>query len=438
MAKILGENKNDYEVDCETDSEYKQPVTRNENWDNLILQRINQDWTNILTYGEMYVILKKIIAQLKERYSSPYQNMRPYPEDIFNFARFTHLGRLKYVFIGQDPYHTESHAHGFSFSGQQANLPSSLNVIYACLIKSGLLKEKPKTGDLTGWAAQGALLLNASLTVEYNRPGSHTDLWRPYTEELIKMISSVCPKLIFLLWGNEAQKLAVFIDEKKHEIKRFYHPNAHGRSWSSECTHFKEISEIDKQFDWDPTAKIIRVYTDGSTEPNKSCPESVSGYACLFSDGPPGLKNLYILGNVKPDPIYNTNIRAEGKALISALEKIVPLDPKDRPLLHIVTDCDFWINCIYEWIPAWKAKKEDFYKKKNPDILIRLDELYEYLYKTGTQIAITHIPSHGKQGWDRDPSQVRKMSFYYNQLVDQAASRARKQLNQGDHIEIQG
>jgi len=152
-----------------------------------------------------------------------------YPKnaDIFNAFNTTPLSEVKVVILGQDPYHGENQAHGLSFSVQKGiALPPSLRNIYKELQTDIPGFKIPNHGDLSGWAKQGVLLLNATLTVRANTAGSHQKKgWENFTDAVIKKLSDEKEGLVFILWGSYAQAKAQLIDTKKHHIIKSVHPS---------------------------------------------------------------------------------------------------------------------------------------------------------------------------------------------------------------------
>jgi uracil-DNA glycosylase len=152
-----------------------------------------------------------------------------YPKgvDIFNAFTKTPFTEVKVVILGQDPYHGPNQAHGLSFSVQKGvDVPPSLKNIYKELATDIPDFTIPKTGDLTHWAEQGVLLLNATLTVQAANAGSHQKKgWEQFTDTVIKTISDKKEGVVFILWGNYAQSKAVLIDETKHLIIKSTHPS---------------------------------------------------------------------------------------------------------------------------------------------------------------------------------------------------------------------
>ncbi|TSJ39586.1 uracil-DNA glycosylase [Mucilaginibacter corticis] len=152
-----------------------------------------------------------------------------YPKggDIFNAFAKTPFDEVKVVILGQDPYHGPNQAHGLSFSVQRGiATPPSLQNIYKELATDIPGFTIPKTGDLTEWAEQGVLLLNATLTVQAAMAGSHQKKgWEQFTDAVIKTISDKKEGVVFILWGAYAQSKSVLIDDTKHLVIKSSHPS---------------------------------------------------------------------------------------------------------------------------------------------------------------------------------------------------------------------
>ncbi|HTN19892.1 MAG TPA: uracil-DNA glycosylase [Pelobium sp.] len=152
-----------------------------------------------------------------------------YPKNtnIFNAFELTQFSEVKVVILGQDPYHGANQAHGLSFSVQKGiNPPPSLRNIFKELQDEFPSFKIPNNGDLTSWAKQGVLLLNATLTVSAGKPGSHQKQgWETFTDEVIKKISDLKENVVFILWGSYAQQKTALIDLKKHFVIKSTHPS---------------------------------------------------------------------------------------------------------------------------------------------------------------------------------------------------------------------
>jgi uracil-DNA glycosylase len=187
---------------------------------------LEPSWLNVL-HGEFdkdYMI--KLREFLKSEQAAGHKTY-PKNADIFNAFKKTPFDELKVVILGQDPYHGEQQAHGLSFSVQKGiTPPPSLKNIYKELTTDIPGFVIPNHGDLTEWAEQGILLLNASLTVRANIPGSHQKRgWEEFTDQVIKTISEKKTGIVFILWGAFAQAKAELIDQKKHFIIKSPHPS---------------------------------------------------------------------------------------------------------------------------------------------------------------------------------------------------------------------
>jgi uracil-DNA glycosylase len=155
------------------------------------------------------------------------KQLLPPPEQRFNALQSTPLDQVKVVILGQDPYPTPGHAHGLAFSVQPdvAPLPRSLLNINREL-QDDLGINNSHTGCLQAWAAQGVLLLNTVLTVEAGKAGSHQKCgWETFTDTVIQAISAQTQPVVFILWGNHAQKKTALIDTTRHCIIASAHPS---------------------------------------------------------------------------------------------------------------------------------------------------------------------------------------------------------------------
>jgi uracil-DNA glycosylase len=169
----------------------------------------------------------------------------PPGDKIFSAFNLTPFEKVKVVIIGQDPYHGPGQANGlcFSVSPGIATPPSLKNVFKE--LNSDLGLPIPYTGNLEPWAKQGVLLLNATLTVRANTPGSHQKKgWENFTDAVIKTISDHKKGVVFLLWGNFAQTKEALIDQNKHYILKAAHPSPLARGAFFGCRHFSKTNKI--------------------------------------------------------------------------------------------------------------------------------------------------------------------------------------------------
>ena len=171
---------------------------------------------------------KPYFSELTDFVREAYQTALVYPPAplIFNALDSCPLSQIRVVILGQDPYHGAGQAHGLSFSVPEgvAHPPSLINIFKE--LESDIGKVYPNSGSLTSWASQGVLLLNATLTVEAGRAGSHQNKgWEQFTDAVIDVISTQYDHIVFLLWGNYAKQKGKRIDRDKHLILSSGHPS---------------------------------------------------------------------------------------------------------------------------------------------------------------------------------------------------------------------
>ena len=144
----------------------------------------------------------------------------------FNALNRTPFSKVKVVILGQDPYHGPHQAHGLCFSVLDGVPPPPSLVNIFSEIKRDLGIIPPSHGNLTAWADQGVLLMNAVLTVEQSKAGSHQGkCWEVFTDRVIELLNEQRDHLVFLLWGNYAQKKGALIDQNKHLVLKSSHPS---------------------------------------------------------------------------------------------------------------------------------------------------------------------------------------------------------------------
>jgi uracil-DNA glycosylase len=170
----------------------------------------------------------------------------PKNEEVFNAFNHTPFDQVKIVIIGQDPYHGRGQAHGLSFSVKKGvPIPPSLQNIYKELQTDIPGFTYPNHGELTNWADQGVLLLNATLTVRANQPGSHQHKgWEQFTDQAIASLSAKREGLVFMLWGRYAQQKESLIDPK-HVVLKSAHPSPFSAyNGFFGCKHFSQANTI--------------------------------------------------------------------------------------------------------------------------------------------------------------------------------------------------
>jgi len=186
--------------------------------------KIEESWKEHLQDQFHKEYFKHLTEFLKEDRKT--HTIYPPGSKIFNAFDKCPFDKVEVVIIGQDPYHGPGQANGLCFSVSDGiTMPPSLKNIFK-EIHSDLGKPMPKTGNLERWAEQGVLLLNATLTVRANSPGSHQGKgWEQFTDEVIRIVSEQKEHVVFLLWGAFAQKKEELIDSKKHLILKSAHPS---------------------------------------------------------------------------------------------------------------------------------------------------------------------------------------------------------------------
>jgi uracil-DNA glycosylase len=214
--------------------------------------KISKEWDELLSEefsSPEYLALREF---LKSEYSK--YTVYPSMYDIFNSMKITPFDKVKVVLLGQDPYHNEGQAMGLSFSVPDGiDVPPSLVNMYKELYAETGIEPK-KSGNLTGWAKQGVLLLNAVLTVRAHQANSHKGKgWEFFTDSIIKKISENKDHVVFLLWGANARSKKPLIDTKKHLILECAHPSplsAYNGFFG--CGHFVKANEYLEKFGIEP------------------------------------------------------------------------------------------------------------------------------------------------------------------------------------------
>ena len=186
--------------------------------------KIGNDWDELLKdeFNSDYYL--KIREFLKREYS----NYRVFPSmfDIFNALKYTSFENTRVVILGQDPYHEIGQAHGLAFSVQKGvKIPPSLVNIYKEL-NSDLGIKIPSHGELSAWAKEGVLLLNATLTVREGMANSHKDIgWAIFTDNVIKILAKSNKPIVFILWGGNARSKKKYITSENHLVIESAHPS---------------------------------------------------------------------------------------------------------------------------------------------------------------------------------------------------------------------
>lgn len=184
---------------------------------------IGNDWDIVLKDVFESEKFRDLLIRVNEEYKK--STCFPMKQEVFNAIKLTSYKDVKVVIVGQDPYHGVNEAHGLSFSVLCPKLPPSLQNIYKELYDD-LGIEISKSGNLTCWAKEGVLLLNAVLTVRKDEPASHKMLgWQDFTDEIIKRIEKKDDVVVYILWGNFAKSKKALITNPKHYVIESAHPS---------------------------------------------------------------------------------------------------------------------------------------------------------------------------------------------------------------------
>jgi uracil-DNA glycosylase len=185
--------------------------------------RLEASWKQLLAEEFCRPSFEALATFVRTAYQT--RTVYPPPAQLFRAFNLCPVDRVKVVILGQDPYHGPGQAHGLSFSVPAGVVlpPSLRNIAKELASDTG---EKLASGDLTRWAEQGVLLLNAVLTVEAGQPASHQGKgWEVFTDGVIARLSASCEHVVFVLWGKYAQQKATLIDQARHLVIASAHPS---------------------------------------------------------------------------------------------------------------------------------------------------------------------------------------------------------------------
>lgn len=206
---------------------------------------IEESWNSALKEEFAKPYFEQIVTFLK-REKQQGKIIYPNGPDIFRAFELTPFSKVRVLLLGQDPYHGANQAHGLCFSvNPGVKIPPSLANIYKEL-NTDLGLPIPASGDLSHWAKQGVLMLNASLTVEASKPMSHAQIgWETFTDAVIKKLSDEKEGVVFLLWGKFAQQKEVLIDTTKHTVLKAAHPSPFSAyNGFLGCRHFSKLNSL--------------------------------------------------------------------------------------------------------------------------------------------------------------------------------------------------
>ncbi|MCB0736123.1 MAG: uracil-DNA glycosylase [Bacteroidetes bacterium] len=215
--------------------------------------QIDKQWLEVLApafNSTSFLELEQFLKAEKQAGKTIY----PAENEIYNAFNLVPFSQVKCVIIGQDPYHGPGQAHGLCFSVRKGvKPPPSLKNIFKEL-QNDLGLQIPGHGQLTQWAGQGILMLNAVLTVEYKRPASHKKIgWESFTDYAIQQVSDKLENVVFLLWGKFAQGKKELINSEKHLVLEAAHPSPFSANAGFfGCRHFSKCNKYLQQFGKQP------------------------------------------------------------------------------------------------------------------------------------------------------------------------------------------
>lgn len=206
------------------------------------MTHLGNDWDALLKEETEQPYMEELRQFLREEYRN--HTVYPPKRDMFRALQMTPYSDVKVVIIGQDPYHGEGQAMGMSFSVREGvKIPPSLQNIYQEIERSTGRKQPP-SGDLTRWAVQGVLLLNAVLTVQAGKAASHRGKgWERFTDQIIRLLDRREKPVVFLLWGADARKKRELIKNPRHIVLTAAHPSplsAYNGFFG--CDHFNQAN----------------------------------------------------------------------------------------------------------------------------------------------------------------------------------------------------
>ena len=373
--------------------------------------------------------------------SGSIEQLTPSPGLILQAFRLCPVNSIKVVLIGQDPYIRPGQATGLSFSvPRDTALPPSLANIYKCLAHGGFIESIPRHGDLSNWARQGVLLLNASLTTILGKSRAHATYWAPYVSKLIAAISQRDPKIIFILLGNEAKGHRALIND--NSILEWGHPSPLNSANQTEnkanfkyCDAFIKVNDIlikrgENQINWDPdaaplmappmtpikssfasqffvsgetadifpvTESTLWIFTDGGCKGNGKS-HCISSWAYYVTDSFNFAKNSGLVApkEISGEKYKNSNNRGELTAILNAFDYICAnISEYAFENVIVVSDSQYSINCITEWADGWLSDPKKCEGKKNLDIIFPIKKLIdENFSKKKILVQFKHVRSH--------------------------------------------
>jgi uracil-DNA glycosylase len=377
-----------------------------------MLNEIKPGWKKIILSPKLKPLFIEVLEKIDESYDA--MTIIPKPKHIFEAFKYFEPYDTKCVIIGQDPYPDPENAHGLSFSVPLGvKTPASLKNIYKALIKSKQMVKDPGHGNLEKWAKQGVLMLNLYLTRCIGDKTLHK-FWDKFTTTLIEALIEIQPNIIFMLWGNIAQKTSTrSADGHECKVMKYTHPSPLAQSVEKfeDCDHFVNTNEILSEYNrttinWDlnepgPELKsglsenqeLIVLSVDGGCTGNGK-KNACASYGVYFPATFNGIKNK--IPNVKINglvpnkelilngldivetqtPIAPSNNRGELLGMIYGLRQILIDQLPIRGIkIYIILDSEYVMHMVNERI--WKYARQNTIKtqKANVDLVVILYSL---------------------------------------------------------------
>lgn len=423
--------------------------------------------TKALVMRRPKIQFARAIAAINRRYV-PGLTLSPAPGQMMEAWRQCPAANIRVVLLGQDPFIRAGEAMGLSFSVPRGkSIPPSTRKIYECLDNYGYFDDAegnsrglPTHGDLTSWAKQGVLMLNAALTTVLGQSNAHAEEWREYTDAIIRELGGAEGRpLVFLLFGAFAQGKAALIDGTVHSVITWGHPspmNPANRDPTNEknflyCDAFTRANVVlesrgEPLIDWGsvhdtpvtpaPSATMAPIKVGG--EGPDSHPLIGGETLWVFTDGGASANGkaeckakwaYYITGSLKatasgpvadvhiPGKKYTTsNNRAELTAILEALRALAGGHPSE-PVVRIVTDSRYCIDCITTWYAGWVAKGTTG-ERENIDLIEPAWRLWRELCAT-RRVEFRHTRGH--RAPPADPASEAWLLWRGNSIVDELA-----------------
>lgn len=374
-----------------------------------LLQGVHDDWRALISMPFLEKALIAIDA------AGDTSRIAPPANDVFNFLRDCLPTEAVAAVMGQDPYPTKGHATGYCFGAwKKAGFPKSLQPIMDCLVRSGLIKQKPPYGDLRPVAVQGVLFINAALTTREGAIKAHVDAWKPFMDHFLEQL---CKKTTvrFLLWGNVARDL-VTPHAKAHGRETYFwsHPSPQADNQQPEpkkfanCDHFTKLNTAltgaGKPPIWWALDSPIFAFTDGSC-PKNGAADAEAGFGVLIIGGHLGPttvrgmvepKEYSLIDTSAPELGFEAAGRAatptnnRGELLAFCWAMLALLRGRALGPIEIVSDSEISVKTLNEWLPN-RRRKGTAHQLKNFDLIEIAETLLTALKSQADSVTITHV-----------------------------------------------